>query len=75
MLVRPAGSPDMAQLSDEEYRRASGSDDADMVDIGCSIRCICGCATVQHSPHHPTAVLLHTLWRQLGAMLDICTVS
>jgi hypothetical protein len=63
MLVRSAGASNMAQLPDEEYRGASSSHDVDMVDIGCTVWCVCGCATVQRSPHHSTAVLLRTVWR------------
>lgn len=63
LLVCPIGATDMAKLPDEEYRRPSGCDDFDMVDIRCALRCVRNGATVQRTPDHSATMLLRAVWR------------
>jgi hypothetical protein len=75
VLVRAVGTPDMAKLSDQEHRRSSSRDDADLVDFGSPVRRLRSGATIQHSPHHSATVLLRTVPGQLGAVSYLWTVS
>jgi hypothetical protein len=65
----------MAKLQDEEYRRAPSSDDVDMVDLRSTVWCLRNRSAFHHPSHHPTAMLLRTVRRELGAMLDIWSVG
>jgi hypothetical protein len=75
VLVRTACPADMAKLQDEEYRRAPSSHDVDMVNLWSAIRCLRNRSAFHHPPHHPTAMLLRTVRRELGAMLNIWSVG
>jgi hypothetical protein len=75
MLVCPTSSSDLAQLPNEEHRRSPTSNDADMVHIRGTFRCLCSRTEVQHSSYYSAAVLLCLVRSQLGAMHDIRPVS